>query len=187
MAPSLTLVLLLVVGCTAGATVTRKASFRSASGSPVKIGVGDAPVSVVTGDFNKDGFLDLAIANSNDNTVTILLGHGDGTFTPAPNSPHSTGGDLTRTVAVGDFNVDGKLDVVATDLPGGLTLVKSSDFVGFANQIEHEVCDTKDMPHAQVPFGVDGKKIGFRNDAIAQHDLGNFLNGQGIGTCLPHD
>jgi len=62
-----------------------------------------------------------------------------------------------------------------------------SDFQGFANQIQHEVCESKDMPHAQVPFGVDETKVGFWNDAVAQHDLGNFLHGQNINTCLPHD
>ena len=67
------------------------------------------------------------------------------------------------------------------------SFTKSSDFVGFANQIQHEVCDTHDMPHAQVPFGVDGRKIGFWKDNVAQHDLGNFLKSQGINSCLPHD
>jgi hypothetical protein len=43
------------------------------------------------------------------------------------------------------------------------------------------------MPHAQVPFGIDGTKVGFWHDQIAQHDLGNFLQSQGIGSCLPHD
>jgi hypothetical protein len=67
------------------------------------------------------------------------------------------------------------------------SFAKASDFVGFAHQIQHEVCETHDMPHAQVPFGVDGTKIGFWHDQIAQHDLGNFLQSQGISNCLPHD
>jgi hypothetical protein len=67
------------------------------------------------------------------------------------------------------------------------SFAKSSDFVGFAHQIQHEVCETHDMPHAQVPFGIDGTKVGFWHDQIAQHDLGNFLQSQGIGSCLPHD
>lgn len=67
------------------------------------------------------------------------------------------------------------------------SFTKFSDFQGFANIIEHEVCDTHDMPHAQVPFGVDGTNIGFWHDLVAQHDLGNFLHEQGIDTCLPHD
>jgi len=205
-----------------GLTTARKTSFHPTAGAPIHDGVGDAPVAVVAGDFNKAGLLDLAVANSAGNSVSILLGQGDGTFARSSGSAFSTGGNLTTAVAVGDFNNDGKLDVVATDLPGGLSGgigdifgspggnisvflgngdgtfgghkdtdgggdFKSSDFQGFANQIQHEVCDTHDMPHAQVPFGVDGTKIGFWHDAVAQQDLGNFLHGQNISSCLPHD
>ena len=44
---------------------------------------GDGPTSVAAADFNGDGKLDLAVANSGSNNVTILLGNGDGTFTAA--------------------------------------------------------------------------------------------------------
>jgi FG-GAP-like repeat len=41
----------------------------------------------VTGDFNGDGKLDLAVTNASSNTVSILLGNGDGTFSAAAASP----------------------------------------------------------------------------------------------------
>ena len=40
-------------------------------------------MSITGGDFNGDGHLDLATANVNVSTVSILLGQGDGTFGPA--------------------------------------------------------------------------------------------------------
>jgi hypothetical protein len=40
----------------------------------VSIGVGQSPWALSTGDFNEDGKLDLAVANQNDDTVSILLG-----------------------------------------------------------------------------------------------------------------
>ena len=43
---------------------------------------GRYPVAIVAGDFNGDGRLDLAVANQYDNTVSVLLGNGDGTFQP---------------------------------------------------------------------------------------------------------
>jgi hypothetical protein len=43
---------------------------------------GTGPGSVITADFNGDGGLDLAVANNNANTISILLGNGDGTFQP---------------------------------------------------------------------------------------------------------
>ena len=42
--------------------------------------VGDHPDSVAVGDFNGDGKQDLAVANSDSNNVSILLGDGDGQF-----------------------------------------------------------------------------------------------------------
>ena len=41
---------------------------------------GNAPFSVVVADFNGDGRPDLAVANAAHNTVSVLLGNGDGTF-----------------------------------------------------------------------------------------------------------
>ena len=44
------------------------------------VGVGDQPFSVAVGFFNADTIPDLAVANTNSNTVSILLGDGDGNF-----------------------------------------------------------------------------------------------------------
>jgi hypothetical protein len=47
---------------------------------------GSAPTSVAVGDFNGDGIPDLVTANSAGNTMSVLLGNGDGTF-PLKSSP----------------------------------------------------------------------------------------------------
>lgn len=69
---------------------------------------GTNPSFVITADFNGDGHLDLAVANKGSNSVSILLGKGDGTFGAASN--FSTGSSPIF-VAAGDFNHDGKLDL----------------------------------------------------------------------------
>jgi hypothetical protein len=72
--------------------------------------VGVAPTSIVAVDFDQDGNLDLALANSLSSYVSILLGNGDGTFRAGPQAPPLTV-PATR-IASGDFNGDGKPDLV---------------------------------------------------------------------------
>ncbi len=73
-------------------------------------------INMAVGDFNNDGFPDIATTRA-DNTLVIELGNGDGTFTAMP--PVAAG----QTILVADFNADGNLDVgirsgIFTVLPG---------------------------------------------------------------------
>jgi hypothetical protein len=75
-------------------------------------------LAVAVADFNKDGNLDLAVANQCQETscqngsLGVLLGNGDGTFQSAQS--FSSAGYETNFVAVGDFNGDGNPDLVLT-------------------------------------------------------------------------
>ena len=61
---------------------------------------------IATADFNHDGFLDVVTSDGN-NTVSVLLGNGDGTFQSTINYPVPQ----PKNMAVADFNGDGKLDL----------------------------------------------------------------------------
>jgi hypothetical protein len=76
------------------------------------LGPGNSPRSAALGDFNRDGKPDLAVASPGANTVTVLLGVGDGTFQVAVvlGAGSSPGG-----VAVGDVNADGKPDLAVAN------------------------------------------------------------------------
>lgn len=72
-----------------------------------------ARYALVAGDLNGDGKLDLAATDPAANSVSILLGNGDGTFTQAA-SPNAVG---TQPVAIAldDFTGNGKLDLAVAN------------------------------------------------------------------------
>src|SRR4051794_40295186 len=108
----------------------------------VTYSTGDTPQSVAVGDFNGDGKQDLVTANYGGFNVSVLLGNGHGTFPTADanqgpvtancgglnareHRATATGsfnpavtygaGSGPRSVAVGDFNGDGKRDLVTAN------------------------------------------------------------------------
>jgi len=81
--------------------------------SPIAYSGAAGAWSVAVGDFNGDGKLDLAVANSGTPSVSVFLGKGDGTFGTRADYPTAYG---TLFVAVGDFNNDGKLDIASAGL-----------------------------------------------------------------------
>src|SRR5207302_4284102 len=81
-----------------GTDSTGKANgiFTEAPGSP--FAVGNNPRSLIVADFNGDGFLDLAVANQGDNSISLFRGNGDGTFAEFPGSPFK----LTNTTTISE-------------------------------------------------------------------------------------
>jgi len=76
------------------------------------LAVGGGADAIVAGDFTRDGHVDLAVANSVDDTVSVLLGDGDGTF--QPEVTYAVGSDPDAIVA-GDLTGDGHLDLAVAN------------------------------------------------------------------------
>ena len=96
--------------------------------------------SIITGDFNRDGVADLAIGYSGGgaDTVSLLLGKGDGSFNPYIST--SVPGNGNDSLAAGDFNRDGKLDLVVSSFyshPGGISVLLGNGDGTFATAVSY--------------------------------------------------
>lgn len=106
-----------------GASVSVLLADRGGGFRPAKhFSTAKGPFAVAIGDVNGDGRTDLAVAHLSEGgperdleAVTILLGRGDGAFTPAPDSPFQAGKSSTA-VAIGDFDGDGIGDVAVANM-----------------------------------------------------------------------
>jgi hypothetical protein len=72
------------------------------------------------GDLNGDGAPDLAVANYASDTVSVLLGNGDGSY--AAKVDYLTGND-PASVAIGDLNGDDAPDLVVANGPSSTVSV----------------------------------------------------------------
>ena len=98
---------------------TPRGTFQSPIGYPV----GPIPGLPVLADLNGDGILDMVVANAGfSGNLSVLIGNGDGTFQTAVSSviPPRFG---ASSVAVGDFNGDGKPDIAVGNGTAGNILV----------------------------------------------------------------
>lgn len=88
--------------------------------------IGNAPASLVRGDFDGDGNLDIVTANWNSSNISVLYGNGDGTFLQAGEEPST--GSYPSDIVAGDFNGDGLLDVSVVNFgyPSGIDLFLNS-------------------------------------------------------------
>jgi hypothetical protein len=145
-------------------------------------GTGAGPIAVATGDFNNDGQLDLVTVNGSADTVTVQLGHSNGTF----DQPRDFDVDSSPVgVAVGDFDNDGVTDLAVLS-DSTIHLLKGHNDGTFT-----------DFPTASIPTGRGSNTSGgvmilsglintdaFPDLVVASHDSGNVsvLLGKGDGT-----
>jgi hypothetical protein len=148
---------------------------------------GTNPYSVAMGDFNSDEILDMAEANEGASTVSVLLGNGtggrgDGTFAIKVDYP---AGNTPTSVATGDFNSDGVLDLaVANQLSNNVSIFLGN---GSGGRGDGTFAAKVDYPTGTYPMSVIA--VDFNSDSILDLAVANFnsntvsiLLGKGNGT-----
>jgi hypothetical protein len=154
----------------------------------VTYATGLGPLAIVTGDFNGDGNLDLAVTNGDCvptkysgldcsvKTVSILLGNGDGTF--GPHIDYATG-TQPSSLATGDFNGDGKLDLAIANTQDNTVSVLLGNGDGtFQNQV---VYLTVSGPQSVIVADFNGDH---RLDLAVGGTTSSSLFGSGVSVLL---
>jgi hypothetical protein len=158
-------------------------TFRQPVRSPHTAFFSRPPVVV---DLNRDGKVDVAVATQ-DGFVSIALGNGDGSFA-APALLTTTDGSRRDNLAAGDFNGDGSIDLIASNIgvPDAFNGSTLSLFAGhgdgtFAPPVEVPVLT---RPGPLVATDLDGN--GSLDVAVIGYQGGmSALPGNGDGTFLP--
>jgi hypothetical protein len=148
---------------------------------------GSQPWSIAAADFNQDGILDLAVLNENASSpavpgsVTILRGNGDGTFTPAGANPAT--GLVPTSIAVGDFNGDGKADLTTVNsaIPPSPGLPTASILLGNGDGTFAPAINTPATTEGAVPYEVATADF----DGAGLSDVAVGVLDGFIGTILP--
>src|SRR4029079_5069795 len=159
-------------------------SFRPAVTTDVLnsgLGTGTAG-SVAVGDFNGDRLLDVALntAGPAGPAVEVLLGKGDGSF--RPNHQILSVGQTPLSVAVGDFDHNGALDLVTANSQGSISLLLNNGDGSFRPRVDLAVGGAP-RTVAVGDFNGDGLL-----DVVAAKQLSetvSVLLGHGNGTFAP--
>ena len=145
---------------------------RGGFGAKADFATGAGPMSVATGDFNGDGKQDLAVANQDESTVSVLLNTtSGGVLSFAAEADFATGAGPI-SVAVGDFDGDGKKDLAIAN-QGGVNTVSvllnttSGGILSFAAKADFA---TRLIPFSVVVADFDGD--GKQDLATATNDGG---------------
>jgi hypothetical protein len=99
---------------------------EGAMGRSTTLGSQGEPIDVAIADLDGDGHADLAVANaiplisSTTPTASVFMGHGDGTFEPLRSFAV---GSISQSIAVGDFDLDGRLDLAVANFGDGTVSV----------------------------------------------------------------
>ncbi len=150
------------------------------------------PTALALGDFDRDGRIDIAMANINNGLasrgqVSVLLGNSDGTFQSPTN--FSTGGANPRGIAVGDLNADGNSDLAVFNNSGDTAILIGTGLGTFLASVNYftrgDGLQSGPVGVSIADFNNDGR-IDVASSSTFLYGLGNgFFPNRQLFTYLP--
>ncbi len=138
-----------------------------------------APQAIAAGDFNKDGFQDVVVADNTANSFEIFNGNGTGNLA-AP--LRFLSGSQPIAIATGDFNKDGKLDVAIVNNSDNDVAVVLGNGDGTFQDIESYISGSNVRSVALGDFNGDGKTDFLVSNSSASAYSVNLFTGNGKGS-----
>ena len=142
---------------------------------------GNQPRAITSADFNHDDHIDLATANFENNTTSILFGNGDGTFEPFINYPC----DLhPNDIATADFNDDGNADLVTANQYGANSVTvllgnadgTFSDSTNYSAGFYVDAVTVADVNNDSIPDLVTANEVSSDISVLIGNGDGTFQN-----------
>jgi hypothetical protein len=133
------------------------------------------PTGIAVGDFNRDGIIDIAVANTGSDSISVFIGKGDGTFK----------GQVTYAlqgapvdIITADFNGDGKLDLATGYTSGSIAVLLGNGDGTFQPYVDYSGACCTSSGLIAGDFNGDGKL----DIAVTATNGFSVLPGNGDGT-----
>ena len=133
------------------------------------------PQYIINGDINKDNYLDIVTVNSKNDSISVFMGYGNGSF--APQMMYSTGIDsYPYAMAIGDLNNDNRLDLVIAN--------SGTDNIGILFRFDYTTFQSGKTYSSEDSLGPWGIVAGDFNNDNYQDLAVAFYKSDNIGVLL---